>query len=209
MDWMYHAVRYALASWGYLAVPVALLAEDAGLPLPGETVLVFAAFLAHKNSGLRLYWIIPIGIAAAILGDNLGFFVGRKLGTWFIRWSKKLTPVDDVDVSAAKDLIRRHGSVSIFFARFLFGFRTIAGPVAGTLQMEWKKFLVANSLGAIAWVTAIATLGYEFASAFNTLLDYFKTVGWGVSGGMFALGYIYWRVEKKKFRDRQQRQHAY
>lgn len=206
---MYHAVRYALASWGYLAVPVALLAEDAGLPLPGETVLVFAAFLAHKNSGLRLYWIIPIGIAAAILGDNLGFFVGRKLGTWFIRWSKKLTPVDDVDVSAAKDLIRRHGSVSIFFARFLFGFRTIAGPVAGTLQMEWKKFLVANSLGAIAWVTAIATLGYEFASAFNTLLDYFKTVGWGVSGGMFALGYIYWRVEKKKFRDRQQRQHAY
>lgn len=207
MDWMYHAVKYALASWGYLAVPVALLAEDAGLPLPGETVLVFAAFLAHKSSGLHLYWIIPIGIGAAILGDNLGFFVGLRFGTTFIRWAKKLLPVNDLDLNAAKDLIRRHGSISIFFARFLFGFRTIAGPVAGTLQMEWRKFLIANSLGAFAWVSTIALLGYEFANAFNTLLEYFKTAGWGVSGAMFALGYIYWRVEKKKFQNRQH-QHA-
>jgi membrane-associated protein len=209
MDWMYHAVKSALASWGYLAVPAALLAENAGLPLPGETVLVFAAFLAHKNSGLHLYWIIPIGIGAAILGDNLGFFVGLKLGTTFIRWAKKILPVSDLDVNAAKDLIKRRGSISIFFARFLFGFRTIAGPVAGTLQMAWEKFLVANSLGAITWVSMIAILGYEFASAFNTLLRYFKTVGWGVSGGMFAIGYIFWRLEKKKFKERQQHQHAY
>lgn len=204
MDWMYHAIRVALTSWGYLAVPVGLLAENAGLPLPGETVLLFAAFLAHKNSGLRLYWIIPIGIGAAIVGDNLGFLVGRKLGNWFIRWTKKLTPANDLDLDAARDLIKRRGSISAFFARFVFGFRTIAGPVAGTLQMEWKKFLLANALGAMVWVAVIATIGYEFASQFDTLLGYFGKVGWGVSSGMFAIGYIVWRVEKKKFKERHQ-----
>src|SRR5579885_455327 len=174
MDWVYHAVRSALVHWGYWAVAAGLIGEDAGLPLPGETVLVFASFLSHKDTGLHLYLIILVGIAAAITGDNLGFLLGRKLGPTLFRWAKKLTPLDDEDIMVAKDLIKRRGSAIIFISRYIFGLRTIAGPLAGALHMDWRTFFIANALGAATWVTIIAVAGYLFANAFNTLLGYFE-----------------------------------
>lgn len=68
--------------------------------------------------------------------------------------------------------------------------------------MEWKKFLIANALGATAWVVVISFLGYAFASTFTTLLHYFKTVGWAMSAGLFLLGYLLWRRQQKKFKER-------
>jgi len=142
------------------------------------------------------------------LGDNLGFWVGRKFGSTFIRWAKKIVRINDLDVEVANDLVRRKGSLSIFFARFIFGFRTVAGPVAGTLGMEWKRFLIANALGAVSWVSMIACLGYLFGSTFDTLLKYFKTAGWAVKVGLFAVAYVIWRWEKRKFKQHHH-QHAH
>lgn len=69
-----------------------LLAEDAGVPVPGETTLVFASFLAHKGTHLEIGWVIMIGIVAVIMGDNIGFFVGRNFGQDLLHWMKKLPP---------------------------------------------------------------------------------------------------------------------
>ena len=204
MQWIYHAVRYFLVHWGYLAIVIGVMGEDTGLPLPGETVLVFASFLAHKGTGLQLYWVIPVGMAAATLGDNLGFLVGRKLGPTLLRWMKKILRLDDEDERAAKDLIRRRGGSTIFFARFIFGLRTVAGPLAGMLGMEWKRFLLFNFLGAATWATSVCLIGYAFASQFNTLLSYFETAGWALAAGLFTLGYVLWRRHKKQYRKRHQ-----
>ncbi len=208
MHWIAHTVRYFLVSWGYWAVLAGLIAEDAGVPVPGETILLFASFLAHKGTGLHLYLIIPVGVAAATIGDNLGFLLGHKLGSTLLRWVKKIFHLDDEDVHAAKDLLRRRGATTIFFARFIFGLRTVAGPLAGMLGMEWRRFLLFNFLGAATWVTAISLIGYGFANEFDTLVGYFEKAGWGMAAGLFTLGYLLWRRHRKKFRQRQQQQPA-
>jgi membrane protein DedA with SNARE-associated domain len=185
MHWLDHMVRQELLQWGYWAVLVALLGENAGLPLPGETALMFASFLAHKSSQLQL-----------------GFLLGRKLGSRLIRWMKKVFRLDDEDIGAAKDQIRRHGGLTVFFARYIFGLRTVTGPLAGVLGMEWKRFLLFNALGAVTWVTAISLAGYAFANEFSSLIDYFEKASWVIAAGLFTLGYLLWRRQKKKFKQR-------
>ena len=201
-------IRSVLLHWGYWAIIAGLLGENAGLPLPGETVLMFASFLSHKYSSLQLPWVIVAGIGAAIMGDNLGFLLGRKLGTRLIRWMKKIFHLDDQDIGAAKDQIRRHGGLTVFWARYIFGLRTIAGPLAGVLGMEWKRFLMFNALGAATWVTAIGFTGYAFANEFSTVLDYFEKGSWAIAAGLFGLGYFLWRRQKKHYKQRKQRDRA-
>lgn len=208
MHWLDHIIRHALTHWGYWAVLGALLGENAGLPLPGETTLMFASFLAHKTEALQLVWIVVAGIGAAIIGDNLGFLLGRKLGSRLIRWMKKIFHLDDEDIAAAKDQLRRHGGLTVFFARYIFGLRTITGPLAGVLGMEWKRFLVFNALGAATWVTAVALTGYAFANEFSTLLDYFEKASWAIAAGLFGLGYFLWRRQKKHFKERHRNDEA-
>jgi membrane protein DedA with SNARE-associated domain len=208
MHWVYHVVRHALINWGYWAVVAGLLAENGGLPVPGETTLMFASFLAHKTHQLQLLWIIFAGIAAATAGDNIGFFLGRKLGSRLIVWMKKLFHMDDEDVGAAKQLIKRHGGRTVLFARFIFGLRTIAGPLAGMLDMDWKRFAVFNALGAAIWVTCMALVGYEFASEFQSLLSYFETASWAIAGGLFGIGYFLWRRHKKHYKQEQEQKAA-
>jgi membrane protein DedA with SNARE-associated domain len=208
MHWLYHIVRHTLVHWGYWAVLAGLLSENAGLPMPGETVLMFASFLAHKHTGLDLKWVVVAGTAAAIIGDNLGYLLGHTLGSRLIRWMKKIFRMDDEDVAAAKDQVRRHGAATIFWARYIFGLRTIAGPLAGVLGMEWRKFVIYNALGAVTWVTSISLIGYAFAKEFQTLLGYFEKLSWAMAAGLLTLGYLLWRRQKKRFEERHRRQEA-
>jgi membrane protein DedA with SNARE-associated domain len=199
-------VRSWVVNWGYLAIAANLLGEDMGLPVPGETALLFSSFLANKGTGLELYYIIPIGIAACTLGDNVGFLLGQKYGSTLIRWAKKIFRQKDEDVAAAKDLIRRHGKRSVFWARFVFGFRTVNGPFAGMLGMKWKDFLLYNFLGAALWVSAISAFGYLISNEFQTLLGYVEKASWAFGGTLFALTYFAWWRYKKHFRKRQHQQ---
>lgn len=203
MGWLANTVQQALVHWGYLALIIGIFGEDAGLPLPGETVLMFAAFLAHKTHQLSLPLLIVIGIAAAVMGDNLGFWIGRKLGPRVLRWLLSKVNMED-DLTAAKDQIRRHGAMTVFWARYIFGLRTVAGPVSGALGMEWKKFLVANALGAATWVTAVAMVGYAFANEFASLLDLFEKASWAIAAGVAGVGYLLWRRAKKQALARKQ-----
>ncbi|MGC1870619.1 MAG: DedA family protein [Acidobacteriaceae bacterium] len=207
MTWLYHTIRHALVHWGYLAVIGCLLAENAGLPLPGETTLMFASFLAHKTSQLQIGWVIAAGIVAAVIGDNLGFLVGRRMGPRLLRWMKRKFHMED-DIVTAQQQIRRHGPATVFWARYIFGLRTIVGPVAGALEMEWKEFLLYNVLGAVTWVTAICVSGYLFAKEFQTLLGFFEKASWAIGVGVFAIGYILWRREKKHVREAREKEQS-
>ncbi len=208
MHWLYHIIRYTLVHWGYWAVLAGLLGENAGIPLPGETVLMFASFLAHKHTGLKIEWVIVVGTAASILGDNLGFLLGHHLGRRLIRWMKKLFHMDDADIGAAKDQMKRHGAATVFWARYIFGLRTVAGPLAGMLGMEWKEFLLFNALGAATWVTSMSLVGFLFANQFDTLLGYFEKASWIMAAGLFTLGYLLWRRQKKKYKEREEKKKA-
>lgn len=201
MEWLAHVVRYVLVRWGYLALAGGLLGENAGLPLPGETVLMYSSFLAHKAKSLNIIVVIAVGITAAVVGDNLGFLAGKHFGPRLLDWLKRHFDLEE-DIAAAEDQIHRHGPSTVFWARYVFGLRTITGPVAGALHMKWKKFLLANALGAASWVTTISMSGYLFANKFHSLAGYIEKVSWGITGGIFVVGYLLWRKKKKHMRER-------
>lgn len=156
--------------WGYWTVPAVLLLENAGVPVPGETVLLFASFLAYDEGKLRLPYLILLGIAACTLGDNLGYLVGRRGGRPLLDRYQHLFRIRDRTLRRGERLFARHGHIAIFFARFIFGMRIIAGPLAGVLRMPWRQFVLFNFLGAAVWVTTISLVGYFFGSEWDTVV---------------------------------------
>jgi len=208
MHWFYHVVRHFLISWGYWALLLGLFGESMGLPLPGETLLMFASFLTHKQTGLHIQWVILVGVVAAIMGDNLGYLLGHHFGKTFIGWAKKLLRLDDQDIGIARKLIQTHGGRTIFFSRFIFGLRTIAGPMAGSLEMPWRRFFRFNLLGAATWVVGMSFVGYAFANEFDSLLGYIEKASWAIAGGLLLTGYLIWRRAKQRYSTQNHRKAA-
>jgi membrane protein DedA with SNARE-associated domain len=165
-------LRGYLIHYGYWAVATALLLENAGLPMPGETVLLLASFLAYSQHELRVPYLIAIGICAAALGDNLGFAIGHYGGRPLLERYERVLHVPRHALEKGEKLFRRYGAATIFFARFIFGLRVIAGPLAGVLRMPWREFVVYNLLGAALWVSLIVTVGYLFGRHWDLLLRY-------------------------------------
>ena len=137
-----------------------------------------------------------------MVGDNAGYWLGQKFGGRIIRRLSKISHLGDEDIRAAKDLIRRRGGTTIFFARFIVGLRTIAGLLAGALGMEWRRFFIFNALGATAWVFSMSFAGYAFGAGLKNFTDYFNYVSWSLTGILFLTGYLIWRKHKKSFRRR-------
>jgi membrane protein DedA with SNARE-associated domain len=167
-------LRGALVHYGYWAVAAVLLLENAGVPAPGETVLLLASFLAYSQRELQLPWIILVGTSAATMGDNLGYALGSYGGRPLLERYRNAFHVGDGAVARGERLFQRYGSVTILFSRFVFGLRVIAGPMAGILRMPWKSFAVFNLLGAALWVSTISLAGYFFGGRWRLLIHYMK-----------------------------------
>ena len=189
-------LRASLVHYGYWAVAVALLLENAGLPVPGETILLMASFLSYTEHELHLSWIILIGTVAATLGDNLGFALGHYGGPALLERYRHFKAGARA-VRRGERLFARYGAVTILFARFVFGMRIVAGPLAGVLRMPWKKFAVFNLLGAMLWVTVISVVGYTFGSRWNLLVHFMKRFDLAV-GAVFVIvaAVVWWRSRK-------------
>ncbi len=169
-QYIFEALRGHFTHHGYLTVMLALLLENTGVPVPGETILLFASFLAYSQHELRLPFIIVSGIIAATLGDNAGYLIGHFGGRPLLERWKHLFHVSDAHVAHGEKFFQRHGHLAIFFARFVFGMRIIAGPLAGVLRMPWKQFVIFNFLGAALWVTVISCVGYFFGSQWQRVV---------------------------------------
>ena len=166
---IFEFLRDAVVHYGYWAVGVALLLENTGIPVPGETILLLASFLAYSQRELQLSWIIVVAIIAATLGDNFGFIAGYYGGRPLLDRYQNIFRIKNVTLQRGEQLFARYGAATVFFARFVFGMRIIAGPMAGVLRMPWKKFLIFNFLGAALWVSVISTAGYLFGRHWNRL----------------------------------------
>jgi membrane-associated protein len=167
---IFHSLRAFVADYGYWAVALALLCENAGIPVPGETTLLLASFLAYSEHQLHLGWIIVVATCAATLGDNLGYAFGHYGGRPLLDRYQSVFRISTATLEHGEKMFARHGAAAIFFARFVFGLRTFAGPLAGVLRMRWRAFALFNFLGAALWVTAIASAGYLFGQHWRSLL---------------------------------------
>ena len=167
---MTHSILTCCGSGGALRIlggGGGLFLENAGVPAPGETVLLLASFLAYSEHDLRLGWIIVVATIAATLGDNLGFALGYYGGRPLLERYQSLFRIQET-LARGEDLFARYGAVTIFFARFVFGMRIIAGPLAGVLRMPGESS-VFNFLGAGVWVTVISGAGYLFGRHWERL----------------------------------------
>jgi membrane protein DedA with SNARE-associated domain len=156
------------ARYGYAVVFGGVFLENTGLPVPGETALLAGAALAH-NGQLSLLWVIVTAIAGATLGDNLGFFIGRRGGRRIAErhgWRIGLTPDRLVEFDR---FFQRHGPKTVFAARFITGLRVVGAVLAGGSGMAWPTFVFYNASGAVVWCTAVAFAGYSLAHSWDTL----------------------------------------
>jgi membrane protein DedA with SNARE-associated domain len=190
-------LRAALVHYGYWAVAVALLVENAGLPVPGETVLLLASFLAYSERNLSLTWIVAMGTIAATIGDNLGYAIGQYGGRRFLERYRQSFVVSDAAVKRGEALFACYGAATILFARFVFGMRVVAGPLAGALRMPWKKFAVFNFLGAALWVSVISIVGYEFGSRWGALTHFMKRFDLILGAAFVVVAAVLWLRGRK------------
>jgi membrane-associated protein len=179
------------ASYGYAVVFAGVFLENMGLPVPGETALLAGAALAHFGQ-LSLGRVIATAIAAAILGDNLVFFIGRHGGRGIAErhgWRIGLTP----DRLREFDrFFQRHGPKTVFAARFITGLRVVGALLAGGSGMKWPQFLFFNATGAVVWCTAIAAAGYSLAYSWETLERWIGRSGLVALALVAAVGIIGW-----------------
>jgi membrane protein DedA with SNARE-associated domain len=192
-------LRNGVVHYGYLAVAVALLLENAGVPVPGETVLLLASFLAYSQHELSLFWIIVVATIAATLGDNLGYALGTYGGRPLLARYQALFRIQDKTLARGEDLFARFGALTVFFARFVFGMRIITGPMAGVLRMPWRKFLLYNFLGAAVWVTVISGAGYLFGQHWWRLEGYIKRFDIAIAiVALLAAACWWWRWRRER-----------
>ena len=168
----------------YLVLFALVGGESAGLFLPGETALITAAVLASRGR-LDLPVVIAVAAAGAIAGDNIGYLAGRRGVRRLLRRRQAL-------VERAEAFFARHGAPAVFFARWITGLRVVAAWVAGTSAMPWRRFVVWNALGGVAWAATVGVLAYVLGRAAGRILGAIGVVAF-VLVVLVATSVVAWR----------------
>jgi membrane protein DedA with SNARE-associated domain len=149
-----------LATYGYLAVFVFVGVESIGIPVPGETMLVTAAIYAGTTGRLSIFWVIVASSAGAIVGDNIGYLIGRTGGYRLIKRYGRYIRLEEDRLRLGQYLFHKHGPKVVFFGRFISVLRIFAAFLAGVNHMHWRRFLIFNAAGGIVWSTLYGVAAY-------------------------------------------------
>ena len=142
-----------LATYGYLAVFIFVGVESIGIPVPGETMLVTAAIYAGTTGRLSIVLVIAASAAGAIVGDNIGYTIGRTGGYRLVKRYGRYIRLEENRLRLGEYLFHKHGSKVVFFGRFISVLRIFAAFLAGVNRMHWRRFLIFNAAGGIIWST--------------------------------------------------------
>lgn len=190
-----HHFEGTLHHWGYLAVGLFLFLEDFGVPLPGETMLIAASLYA--GAGHLNVWLVGlVGFAAAVLGDNVGYLIGRKGGRRLIERFGKYVFLTPARLDRAEAFFDKHGGKVVTIARFVEGLRQLNGVIAGTVEMPWRRFLLFNMLGAALWVATWTAFGYLAGNHVETISHYFNY--FAIGAAVVFLGFVGWHLRQRR-----------
>jgi membrane protein DedA with SNARE-associated domain len=182
-------VEGLLTSAGLGLLFVLIMLESAGIPLPGETALIAAGLLASKGR-YEIWQVIVIAAAAAIIGDNLGYWVARRWGLRLLERWPRLKQYVDRALPPAERFFKKHGGKTIFIARFVAILRFTAAVLAGVTRMHWWRFLLWNAAGGICWATGIGLLAYYGGKAAAEAFDRYGLIGAGVIVVLIVAGLV-------------------
>ena len=153
-------LTHLLTTYGYWAVLVFVGTESIGIPFPGETMLLVAAIYAGRTHQLLIPLVIIAAAAGAIMGDNIGFWIGREGGYRLLRRYGRYIRLEERRLKLGQYLFLKHGGKVVFFGRFVAVLRAFAAFLAGTNRMPWPRFLLFNAAGGIVWATLFGLGGY-------------------------------------------------
>jgi membrane protein DedA with SNARE-associated domain len=194
-------LSHLLATYGYWAVLVFVAIESTGIPFPGETMLLTASIYAGTTHNLNIILVIAAAAVGAILGDNIGFWVGREGGFALLRRYGKYIRLDERRLKLGQYLFMKHGGKVVFFGRFVAVLRAWAAFLAGTSQMAWPAFLVANAAGAILWATLYGLGGYVLGTDVHRIARPFGIAALVIAGVVIIAGFVFLRRNEKRLEE--------
>lgn len=148
-----------LQSWGYVVIFCGMLLENAGVPIPGETLTLLGGY-ASGSGQLQLWGVLLAAAGGAILGDNLGYWVGRWAGWPLILRVGRTLGQSQAQMEQLRERFLRHAGKSVLLGRFVALLRVVAGPMAGAVRMPYPRFLLCNAAGAILWAVTMVSLAW-------------------------------------------------
>lgn len=200
MDFVHNSlqlIEHYMLAYGYWAVFFGVMLENAGVPVPGETILLIAGYFASTGK-FHLGLVMLIAATGAVIGDNIGFAIGHhygrsvllRIGRFFFLTPKRFAHMENY--------FERHGNKTILVARFITGLRVFAALLAGASKMPWRVFIVFNVAGAILWSVVITTLGYLFGQSLPLLVKWVGRSGTILLIAAVVIGIVIWRVRKHR-----------
>jgi len=189
-------IEHYMLVYGYWAIFFGVMLENAGVPVPGETILLVGGYYAATGE-FHIALVMLIAATGAVIGDNIGFAIGHyygrgillRFGRFFFLTRKRLEHMENFFAS--------HGNKTILVARFITGLRVFAALLAGaSRKMPWRVFAVYNLAGAILWSVVITTMGYLFGQSLPVLVKWVGRSGTILLIAAIVVGVIVWRVRR-------------
>jgi membrane protein DedA with SNARE-associated domain len=190
-------MTHLVETYGLGLLFVLVMLESAGIPLPGETALITAAFLASKGK-LNIVEVIVVASAGAIVGDNGGYWVGRHWGRRILTSSKRFQRLSERILPPSERFFARHGDKTVFIGRFLPVLRFTAAWMAGVSHMRWWRFLVFNAAGGICWATLVSLLAYYVGRAAADAFNQYGLIGAGAILAVTAAVFVVVHVLRRR-----------
>jgi membrane protein DedA with SNARE-associated domain len=185
------------SQWALLLLFVLLTLESFGLPLPGETALIACSVLASQGA-LDIALVVVVGILAAIVGDNLGYWAARRGGRPLLERYRLTRPYAEKYLPRGERFFAKHGGKTVFLGRFVAVLRVTAAWVAGISHMHWWRFLAWNAAGAVVWATLVSLISYYLGDAAASALSRYGLYAAGGAILLSVLGFLLVRRLEKR-----------
>jgi membrane protein DedA with SNARE-associated domain len=200
MTWSW--VTHLLQSYGYYAVFTLIALESIGIPLPGETALITAALYAGTTHQLNITVLAAVAAAGAVVGDNVGYWLGRTGGYRLAERYGRFIRLDRTKLRIGRYLFARHGVKVVFFGRFVAVLRAFAAFLAGVSKMRWPGFLAANVAGGLLWAALYAFGAYALGSAAHSVGSTITYAGYGIAGAATIATFVILRKSMRRLERR-------
>jgi membrane protein DedA with SNARE-associated domain len=187
------SIAHLVHDYGLAVVALVIGLENLGLPIPGETVLVLAGILAGTQHNLNIVAVIVTAAGAAIVGQMIGYVIGREFGYWLLLRYGPYVYITEGRIKLGEYLFLRHGSKIVLASRFVPVLRSLAGILAGANRMPWRQFLAANLIGAVAWSALFGFAAYMLGREAEQLARPFVIFIGIVAAIIFVVGAIFIR----------------
>ena len=200
MDFLHNSLQlidHYMLAYGYRAVFFGVMLENAGVPVPGETIVLIAGYFASTGK-FHLGLVMLIAATGAVIGDNIGFAIGHHYGRSVLLSIGRFFFLTPKRFAHMENYFERHGNKTILVARFITGLRVFAALLAGASKMPWRVFIVFNVAGAILWSVAITTLGYLFGQSLPLLVKWVGRSGTILLIAAVVIAIVVWRVRKHR-----------